>query len=175
MPSPLLLRQQRQQSKQSPGRWTTILLFSWTLCHSWHTALGQVTCYSNVNTISLREGLLNANELSQVRSYTLCPGTYTIGTLNFDNELSDGQDMLPLRSNMQIKCGDSGSRDNLCIINGGDVQVDGTNLYSVPDGRVDNVVLEGLTFTGSMKHMVWINKPGNVLFKDCEFRVRKRQ
>jgi hypothetical protein len=127
-----------------------------------------------MTTISLREGLVDSTGLLQVRSYTLCPGTYNIGTLNYDNELS-GQDMLQLRSNMEIKCGDTGSRDNLCIINGGDVQVDGTNLYRVPDGTVDNVVLEGLTFTGSMKHMVWINKPGNVLFKDCEFRVRKRQ
>jgi hypothetical protein len=128
-----------------------------------------------MNTVALREGLLSANDLLQVRSYTLCAGTYTIGTLNYDNALENGQDMLPLRSNMQIKCGDSGSRENLCIINGGDVQVDGTNLYSVPDGTVDNVILEGLTFTGSMKHMVWINKPGDVLFKDCEFRVRSRQ
>jgi hypothetical protein len=175
MPSPLLLRQQRRRMKQSPARWTTMLLFCWTLCHTWHTALGQVNCYSNMNTISLREGLLSANDLSQVRSYTLCSGTYTIGTLNYDNELSNGQDMLPLRSNMHIQCGETGSRDNLCVINGGDVQVDGTNLYSVPDGTVDNVVLEGLTFTGSMKHMVWINKPGDVLFKDCEFRVRSRQ
>lgn len=157
--------------------WTTatILLFCWTMCHSWHTALGQTNCYGNMNTISLREGLLSASDLLQVRLYTLCSGTYTIGTLNYDNELSNGQDMLPLRSNMHIQCGDTGSRDNLCIINGGDVQADGTNLYSVPDGTVDNVILEGLTFTGSMKHMVWINKPGDVLFKDCEFRVRKRR
>jgi hypothetical protein len=174
MPSPL--QQQQQRSQRSPATWTTTttLLLGLTIGHSLQGACAQngVDCYGNLNTIALREGLLSATDLLQVRSYTLCSGVYTVGTLNYDNELVEGQDMLALRSNLRIRCGESGSRDNNCIINGGDVQVDGTNLYSVPDGTVDNVILEGLTFTGPMKHMVHINKPGGVIFKDCVFRVR---
>jgi hypothetical protein len=158
---------------------TTIhaLLFCWTICHSWQGALGQPSCYQNINTITLREGLQTASNLLELRTYTLCSGTYSIGTLDFDNELValSGQDMLPLRSNLHIKCGETGSRGNNCIINGGDVQVDGTSFYTIPGGTVENVILEGITFTGSMKHMVWINKPGDVLFKDCVFRVRSSQ
>jgi hypothetical protein len=188
MPSPILLQRQRQRQRrrqqqrrrpqQPPLTWTTtvILLFGWTICHSWQGALGQsFDCYQNLNTITLREGLQTASNLLELRTYTLCPGTtYSIGTLDNDNELvaMSGQDMLPLRSNLHIKCGDTGSRGNDCIINGGDVQVDGTDFYTIPGGTVENVTLEGLTFTGSMKHMVWINKRGNVLFKDCVFRVR---
>jgi hypothetical protein len=161
MPLPISIRRQRRPA----ATWIRIL-FCLTICNSGKWALGQngADCYGNMNTIALREALLSF-------TYTLCSGFYSIGTLDYNNELTGGQDMLPLRPNLHIKCGADGSRGNLCFINGGDVQVDGTNLFNVPGGTVSNVVLEGLTFSGSTKHVAWINKPGDILFKDCEFRV----
>jgi hypothetical protein len=151
-----------------------LLLLSLLLCEPTESQnnVGGIGCYGNLNTIALREGLLDSSEILLAREYTLCSGLYTIGTLDYDYQLGNGQDMLSLRPNMHVKCGETGARDNSCLISGGDVQVDGTNLFTVGDGTLDNVTLEGLTFISAGRHMAWLNKPGSVLFKDCVFRVR---
>ncbi len=84
--------------------------------------------------------------------------------------------MIHLRPNLQIQCGDDGARANNCIVSGGTVQVDGT-LFFRPNATsstmgLSNVVLTGLTFTNVEKYHVWIDQPGQVLFRDCAFQVR---
>lgn len=80
-------------------------------------------------------------------------------------------DMIHIRPNMALKCGEDGKRENACVVRGGDVQVDGTPFFGMSNSSsVDNVTISGITFEGSTKHSVWINKPGHVVFQDCEFR-----
>jgi len=77
---------------------------------------------------------------------------------------------IPLRANMTIRCGDQGTRDNLCWITGGDLHLDGTSIFGISDKTVDNVSIEGFVFIGSRQHSLWADKPGSITFKDCEFR-----
>jgi hypothetical protein len=130
-------------------------------------------CVRTTSELSARES--NVTDLSVVREYFLCENTiYRIGFQDYYGSLlAGGSDMIHLRPNLHLKCGASGSRDNNCLVIAGDVQLDGTTVYGVPEDAVDNVVITGVTFSGARQHMVWINKPGNVLFQDCVFRVRK--
>jgi len=135
-------------------------------------ASGQDACFTSLNSLVLREA--NVQDTTVARTYTLCAGTeFQIGKLNFDNELQDGQEMIPLRPNLRIKCGDTGQKENNCFVKGGDVQVDGTHYFGVSASEtLENVVLEGITFFSSERHSVWLTKPGDVVFRNCEFRVR---
>lgn len=79
--------------------------------------------------------------------------------------------MIHARPNMHIKCGNDGKRENSCIISGGSVHIDGTPFFGVGSNlTVHNFTVSGLTFEAASRHSVWINKPGNVVFNDCEFR-----
>lgn len=150
-----------------PTAWLAVLcLLSLPVAH------GQV-CLTSINTMSVREAL--AFDTSLRRTYNLCPfTTYNVGTLNYDYELIEGQDMIPLRPNIHVKCGDNGSHEDSCRIVGGDVQVDGTSFFGLDHDSLDNVILEGLTFVGVSRHNVWINKPGDVHFINCVFEVSER-
>jgi Right handed beta helix region len=111
------------------------------------------------------------------RTHSLCPSTrYEIGYLDYNNNLYNGQDMIPLRSNMHLRCGggssggNSSSQGQDCIITGGDIQVDGSNLFDTSQDAMENVLFEGLTFANASMHNVWINKPGSITFQNCTFR-----
>lgn len=128
-------------------------------------------CQPTMNSLVFRETYVQ--DFGVDRIYKLCPNTrYEIGNLDFNYRIQNGHDMMPLRPNLHVKCGDSGSRDDRCFVNGGDIQIDGTGYYGVEQDTVENVIIEGITFFNVSKYMVWINKPGSVVFKDCEFRVR---
>lgn len=77
---------------------------------------------------------------------------------------------IPLRANMTIRCGDQGSRDNLCWFTGGDLHMDGTAILGIGDETIENVSIEGFVFIGARQHSLWATKPGSITFKDCEFR-----
>jgi hypothetical protein len=149
----------------------------WGFCLSFflmtHQAHSQTTgCTRTINDIALRESLVT--NTSFTRTYVLCPNkTYTIGNLHFDNTIIGGQKMIPLQANMKIQCGDSGSRSEKCLVTGGDLQVDGTTLYTAGKGPLDNVILQGITFSNASRYNVWITRPGSVQFDDCEFRVSR--
>jgi hypothetical protein len=147
---------------------SSFLLLAWTLRSVTGKSVG---CLSTTTALALQE--LSVRDSSKKREYILCPNTrFNIGSLNYDNDLVYGQDMIPLRPNLHVKCGDSGLKSNNCTVNGGSVQVDGTHLFGIANTDVASVVLEGLTFVNATKYMVWLTKPGNVIFKGCEFRVR---
>jgi hypothetical protein len=127
----------------------------------------QNACLATINALALEEAAID--DVSVMRKYTLCPNTvYAIGRLNNDNDVVEGQAFLPLRPNLHVQCGPNGSHEDQCLMQGGSLQVDGSSAYGISDSRVDNVILEGITFVNATRN-VWINKPGNVTFKDCEF------
>jgi len=128
-------------------------------------------CIKTTNMLIVEESAVT--DLSVTREYILCPGAvFSIGFQDFyGTPLDGGSDMIPLRPNLHLKCGKSGSRENNCLVTAGDVLMEGTTMYNTPGDSLENVVITGVTFSNAQKHMVWINKPGNIIFQDCEFRV----
>ena len=147
------------------NRWTLTVVL---LCQWIGFAVG---CISSTNELVVAES--EVTDLTVTREYILCEDTvFSIGLLNFYGQLeSTGSDIIPLRPNMHIKCGSTGSRSNNCLVQSGGLLMEGTTLHGAPGDSLDNVVITGVTFSDAQKHMVWINKPGDILFEDCEFRV----
>lgn len=133
-------------------------------------------CLSNINELVDLENAVQ--DYSQNRSYTLCPNSiFTIARLDYSNTPinTTGSSAIPIRPNLEIKCGVNGSRVNSCFVYGGDVQVDATGYFGISNGTslsVENVIISGVTFTDSWGYSVWATRPGNMTFRDCEFRVR---
>ena len=152
----------------------TVLCFSFaaSITSTVGTTIG--TCVQNFQEIYDSEALVVDPTVN--RTYVICPNKlYKIGELdvNFDvakNE--DGGPPLPLRSNMHLKCGENGSRENLCYLTGGYLQVDGTRIREITGEWIQNVVVEGFVFVDASMYSFWGMKPGSVTFRDCEWRVR---
>ena len=121
-------------------------------------------CLLTTNALRVAEALVD--DVSVVRSYQLCANV-TVGRLSWATQrVTDGQDMLHLRPNVHISCQEPGT----CVLSGGDVLVDGTDYFGFGMERLDNVVVKGMVFEDAGMHGVWLNKPGDVTFKDCIFR-----
>lgn len=150
----------------------SLVLWALTILHSFSTTAVDA-CISDFNQIYDAESAIS--NTNTPRSYILCPNKlYEVGYLDYNNNLRKNQDggpPLPLRPNMRIQCGDDGKRDNLCWLTGGDIQVDGTAISGLDDDHLHNVELVGLVFIGSMKHSLWVTKPGSITFRDCEWKV----
>lgn len=76
-------------------------------------------------------------------------------------------------SNMTIRCGDTGLRDNLCWVAEGDLHVDATPFRGISDETVEGVRMEGIVFIGARQYSTWATKPGDITYSDCEWKVRK--
>jgi len=135
------------------------------------------SCIDNLEDIYEKESFVT--DTSFPRLYVVCPRRiYEIGSLDFDGSLIQpkGNTMgtvsppLPLRPNMTIRCGDQGSRENLCWLKGGDLHADGTKIRGISDETLENVRIEGFVFIGAREHVLMANKPGSITFRDCEFR-----
>jgi hypothetical protein len=116
-------------------------------------------------------------DYSVTREYVFCEGrSFVIGSVDINNqfvEVTDTHRFFPVRPNMHVRCGETGARENSCILLGGDVQVDGTNFFGVGNNLdLTNVVFEGFTFAGASKYSVYATKPGDITFIDCEWKVR---
>lgn len=135
-----------------------------------------ISCIDNIQTLEILE--TEVSDLSVVRTYIFCPGSLlNVGKLDVDFNFVgfNMQPAVPLRPNMHLKCGDDGTRDGLCWFINGDVHLDATKILGVMDNdRVDNVLIEGFTFINSNKYSMWATKPGDITFRDCEWRVSKR-
>jgi hypothetical protein len=138
----------------------------------------QQPCIQDFNTIYELEDLVT--DTSILRTYIVCPNTlYTIGLLDFNynvrvEEYSSTRKNppLPLRPNMNIRCGDSGLKSNLCFITEGDIQLDGTPIRGINDPSLENIVIEGFIFMSAIRHSLWAMKTGSITFRDCEWTVR---
>jgi len=137
------------------------------------STIGQ-SCYDNFEDIYEREAIVT--DTSFPRFYTVCPRhIYEMGNLDFDGNLIKPPvgivfPPLPLRPNITIRCGDQGSRENLCWLRGGDLHMDGTKVLGIQDDTLENVVIEGFVFIGAREHSLLANKPGSITLRDCEFR-----
>lgn len=130
-------------------------------------------CYNKISDIMYHES--KVIDFSHQREYTLCEGS--------ENDITSGQNnAIRLEPNLQIKCGKSGLNSGNCIVRSGDVQVVGTNRFKSSSDNDDdiidscnsivlNAILSGITFIGANLHSVWIDRPGNVHFEDCTFKV----
>lgn len=148
-----------------------LLLLLFVQCIS-HVAHGQTSssCISSTNDLEALESAVT--DYSVERQYILCPETtFSIGRLDFYGTLisSTGSDMIHLRPNLHLQCGETGESTNNCIISGGSVQLDGTGFRKNVTS-LENVVITGLTFTNTLQSNVWIDRMGSVLFRDCIFQ-----
>jgi hypothetical protein len=146
-----------------------------------HGGNAQLTgCVSSLAEIFLVEQpLVDDADTTTVRTYTLCPNTtFQPGRVNQETgEISGGDFPLVCRRNCRIKCGDNGSSDNNCSIDG----VAGTyGIFMIPylvfeDKPEDasNIIVEGVTvegFKGSGQIPTLAASPkGAVTFKDCKW------
>jgi hypothetical protein len=145
-------------------------------------------CINDIQKIYDREeSIVNTVGTNRPRRYIICANTiFHIGDLDFNHNLripkqqslknEDNSDAvsppLPLRPNMNIRCGDDGSKINNCLITGGHIQIDGTSTRGITEPNVHNILIEGFTFAGATKSSIIVDKPGNIVFKDCEWKVR---
>jgi hypothetical protein len=153
-------------------RWRSALN-GWLVLSCCLSIISGQECFERIQGIVDAENSIS--DYSQLRTYVLCPRKiYEIGTLDNNYELQgyNVHPPLPIRPNMHIKCGDTGSRDNLCWIATGDVHVDATKVRGIMETTVENVVIEGMVFLGAERYSVWASKPGDITFRDCEWRVR---
>jgi len=128
-------------------------------------------CLESIDEIYTSESLVT--DTTQRRKYVLCPRRiFDVGTLNHNFELQgfNVNPPLPIRPNITIQCGDTGSRENMCWITDGDLQMDATPFRGIADATVEGVELTGLVFVGASKYSIWATKPGDITFKDCEWR-----
>ena len=134
-------------------------------------------CIQSIDILESAEAVVT--DFSVQRVYTLCPQTtFTIGRQDYYGTLlsGTGTDMIHLRPNLHIQCGDNGARSNNCVITGGTLQVDGTSFYtgsSTSAVVLSNIRMTGITFASVEKYHVWIDQPGDVVFHDCSFQVRR--
>lgn len=134
------------------------------------------SCYDDFYDIYQQESIVT--DTSFPRLYTVCPRRiYEMATLDFNANVKEPTTSgvmppLPIRANMTIRCGDLGTRDGMCWLAGGDIQMDGTAIRGINDATVEGVRIEGFVFIGARKHSLWVTKPGSITFKDCEWRVR---
>ena len=132
------------------------------------------SCIQDISEIYEKES--KVTDTSVHRTYYMCPRRiYEIGKLDFDLELKGFQvhPPFPIRPNMSILCGDTGSREETCWIADGDVHIDATPFRGITDGSVENVLIQGFIFISAKKYSLWATKPGDITFRDCEFRVRR--
>ena len=132
------------------------------------------SCIDDFEQIYEKESFVTDTSFS--RMYIVCPRQiYRMGNLDFDGNLvkpvvGTVAPPLPLRPNMTIRCGDQGTRDNLCWLRGGDLHMDGTKVLGIKDETLENIKIEGFTFLEAREHSLLANKPGSITFRDCEFR-----
>jgi hypothetical protein len=153
-------------------------------------------CISDIQEIYDREeSIVDTFGTTRPRRYIICASTiFHIGDLDFNYNLripkqqsskndDDGDDPdeaiitavsppIPLRPNMNIRCGDDGSKINNCLITGGHIQIDGTSTRGITEPNLNNILIEGFTFVGATKSSIIVDKPGNIVFRDCEWKVR---
>mmetsp|Transcript_60640 Transcript_60640/g.148770 ORF Transcript_60640/g.148770 Transcript_60640/m.148770 type:complete len:476 (-) Transcript_60640:93-1520(-) len=163
------------------------------------------SCVTTVTEIIDRE--LQYSSTYVPRLHIVCPGTFweisyldhyrqdllllSNANNNNNNNQGDVQPMIPLRSNMILRCGDNGLSENSCIVSDGYIQLDGTSLFASQFANTDagtnntnstttttssqnlnNIVIEGLTFVGGRhaKQSLLAQYPGSITFKSCIWR-----
>lgn len=149
------------------GKKAILLLGAWALTG----ASGE--CIDTLDFIYKAEN--NLTDDSAVREYILCPETTFEVATKFESDGSPRYGQYPLllaRSNLHIRCGESGDSSNNCILQDGEQQVWFHDKFN-PGKAITNVRLEGLTFTNEGTYTVMVDSFGELTLHDCIFKVRK--
>jgi len=133
----------------------------------------KLPCYDNITVLVEHMDFKNPYT---PETYILCPNTvYTIGSEMNRGERCclDNQSPILSRSNTNIKCGDDGDPNNHCVLVGGSFQV----LFSISNWLEDDehFVVEGITFENAIFASVMLSNAGDITFRNCIFRVRKKK
>lgn len=126
-------------------------------------------CWNNFTEIGFVEDYA---DVTQVRTYILCPNTtFRISSVTDDGFLIGDDTPLALRANMRVLCGEDGSRDNNCIVDGGSFAVAAFfDLYGF--AYMENIFISGLTFNEQNLYGTLLLMPGTITFFDCVYKVR---
>ena len=131
-------------------------------------------CFDSLMEIYQMEKALQ--DPSENRRYVLCPDTtYHLGELREDGQIINGDAFLMLRPNVMYQCGENGSRQDNCVLKGGDFGL--LSLYGVYEGiyeTVENVRIKGITFESQLLFGAVMEAAGDIQFSDCAFKVRRR-
>jgi hypothetical protein len=113
---------------------------------------------------------------SENRRYILCSDTtYHLGELREDGQIINGDAFLMLRPNVMYQCGENGSRDDNCILKGGDFGL--ISLYGVYEDiyeTVHNVRIIGITFESQKLFGAVMEAAGDIQFINCAFKVSRQ-
>mmetsp|Transcript_27719 Transcript_27719/g.42204 ORF Transcript_27719/g.42204 Transcript_27719/m.42204 type:complete len:728 (-) Transcript_27719:46-2229(-) len=134
-------------------------------------------CYDRFIGISQAELALTLDELTP-REYILCPETtFKPPTVKEDGSFSRDDELpLVLRSRATVKCGDSGSSSNNCIVDGSGfagIYIDGIGTSQELERR--SITVQGLTFkdfiveTSIQSVVFFVASLGKFTMDDCIF------
>lgn len=131
-------------------------------------------CYEHLRDIAIA---MEEKDPFQFETFTLCPHKeYKIGNRDRSQPacFQDGDAMLELRQFSTVQCGASGSSNNNCTITGGFNQMATTaGSYSVePKTRIE---VAGITFAQGVGGALFLAAGGDIVFRDCVFKVRQQQ
>jgi hypothetical protein len=128
-------------------------------------------CYASLKEIHEIER--EVKDTSAKRKYILCPGrTFHMGVWTEDGRIKDGEPFIALRPNAVYQCGEDGSRQNNCVLRGGDFGL--ASYYGVFGGlyeSVEGVEIRGLTFESQNMFSVLLKAAGDISFIGCAFKV----
>jgi hypothetical protein len=129
-------------------------------------------CYSSLADVAVA---MEDKNPFMVETYILCPDTiYTIG--DRDPHRPDcylnGDVAVQLRQFSTIQCGANGSSLNNCTIRGGYNQMATTaGSYELED-KV-GIVVQGITFAQGRGGALFLAAGGDIVFRDCIFKVKQ--
>ena len=140
------------------------------------TSIEKFPCEATLNDIYQNEQTLD--DTSYVRTYILCPQKiYSIGSLDATTVHSNAISA-PLvlgRPNVHILCGVDGKSSNNCVLEGGSFQLGVMLTVAGETAFVDNILVQGVSFTQSKDANIVIDAHCNVLIQKCIFTVRRKQ
>ena len=134
----------------------------------------QAQCIRDLSEIFDAE--IETEDFSIKRTYILCPNTrFEPGVLNTENgQIEGGQFPLVLLENSHVKCGEDGSSDNNCVIDGTGTYamfLTPYTLFELLDAS--NIIVEGVTVDfwvrGGQIPIIAAAPFGDITFLDCKF------
>lgn len=137
-------------------------------------AQAQGGCIRDLSEIFNRE--VETEDFSIKRTYILCPNTrFEPGVLNTENgQIEGGQFPLVLLENAHVKCGEDGSSDNNCVIDGTGTYamfLTPYTLFELLDAS--NIIVEGITVDFWVRAgqipIIAAAPFGDITFLDCRF------
>jgi hypothetical protein len=134
----------------------------------------EADCFDSLDPIRVAEEALEDDSELLVRTYVLCPHTVFEVAKVFmqDGSPKNGQYPLVLgRSNIHILCGVDGKSENDCVLSGGLFHVGFYDEWETGKA-VTNALVQGLTFHDAKNTNILAENAGDILLRDCIFKVR---